>query len=254
MDPTLNLPTVYFIDSASIERIKRLVKSMMKSETRAMKRKQNQQGAGLLRARKRLTDRPYQSPISLANPLWDDPVRLRLMLAGQSTGTMAIERLNALLKIRADHLNRQVPLPRGWSKYSLNAQINQILKLYKKEIELSAFPMNNAMTREEAISILNGVKGLPNNVNNLLAGQQQLQAQRQADIDLMTQGQGNLQQAQQDLLQHQIGMQDTLEGLDQQFQQSLLPKAQAAAAAAKAAASPIPPGPRTRSRTKKVKL
>lgn len=242
MDPTLNLPTVYFIDSASIERIKRLVKSMLKSETRAVKRKGNQQGAGLVRARKRLTDRPYQSPISLANPLWDDPMRLRLMLAGQSTGTMAIERLNALLKIRADHLNRQVPLPRGWSKYSLNAQINQILKLYKKEIELSAFPMNNAMTRQEAISILNGVKGLPNNVNNLLTGQQQLQAQRQADIDLITQGQGNLQQAQQDLLQHQIGMQDTLEGLD-----NLLPKAQAAAAA-KASL----PGPRTRSRSKKL--
>ena len=193
MDPTLNVPTVYFIDAASIERIKRLVKSLKRTEAAKHRRtRKSQRGGAFTRPRSRLTDKPYQTPASFANPLWDDPVRLRLQLAGQSTGVMALERLNALLKIRADHLNRNIPLPRGWTRYSLNGMINQIVTRYKKDIEVSAFPMNKSMTREEALSVLTGVKGLPDKFENVTTGLQQAQQDRDAKLGILNTTQGRL--------------------------------------------------------------
>ena len=197
MDPTLNFPTVYFIDAASIERIKRLVKSLKRTEAAKHRRtRQSQRGGAFTRPRSRLTDKPYQTPASFANPLWDDPVRLRLQLAGQSTGVMALERINALLKIRADHLNRRIPLPRGWTRYALNGMINQLLTKYKKDIELSAFPMNKSMTREEALSMLTGVKGLPDKFENVTLGLQQAQQDRDAKLGIINTAQGRLVQRQ----------------------------------------------------------
>ena len=199
MDPTLNVPTVYFIDAASIERIKRLVKSLKRAEAAKHRKssRTSQRGGAFTRPRYRLTDKPYQAPASFANPLWDDPVRQRLRLAGQSRGVMALERLNALLKIRADHLNRRIPLPRGWTRYSLNGMINQLLTLYKKDIELSAFPMNKSMTREEALSVLTGVKGLPDKFANVALGLRQAQQDRDAKLDILETAQDRLVQRQE---------------------------------------------------------
>lgn len=244
MDSTFNVPTVYFIDSASIERIKRLVKSMMRAEANNQKHSapgKSQRGGAFTRARKRLTDKPYQAPTSIPNPLWDDPVRQRLRLVGQGTGAMALERLNALIKILADHLNRNVPLPRGWTRHMVNRMINQILTRYKKEIELSAFPMNKSMTRAEAMAVLTGVKGLPDNFTAVLDGQQAARQQRTHNQNLLLASQGNLVHGQSELLENQymndINLNDAFENLDAQYAKlvDLLSKQS---------------GPRTRSKTK----
>ena len=140
--------TVFLIDRFALDRIERLVRRYEK------KTKDVQSGGAMVDRTMRLTPEAYAN-LHTSNMLadLDVPSSVAALLGDESKGVSAIRRAQALVKLFADHMYRNIKLPRGWNINYIRREIKKLLSKYGADIKRN-LPRGETMDRRTAIRIL----------------------------------------------------------------------------------------------------
>ena len=124
--------TVFLLDRFAFDRIQRLVQHYEKKT----KDDVQQRGGGIIDRTMRLTPEAY-SDLDTSNMRadLDDPSSVSTLLGGESKGVSAIRRAQALVKLLADHMYRNIKLPRGWNIDYIRREIRKLLSQYGADIK-----------------------------------------------------------------------------------------------------------------------
>ena len=140
--------TVFLIDRFALDRIERLVRRYEK------KTKDVQSGGALVDRTMRLTPEAYANlDTSNMRADLDDPSSVAALLGDESKGVSAIRRAQALVKLFADHMYRNIKLPRGWNIDYIRRELRKLLSKYGADIKRN-LPRVETMDRRTAIRIL----------------------------------------------------------------------------------------------------
>ena len=187
--------TVFLLDKFAFDRIQRLVRRYEK------KTKDVQSGAGIFDRTMRLTPEAYTNlDTSTMRADLDDPSSVAALLGDESKGVSAIRRAQALVKLFADHMYRNIKLPRGWNIDYIRREIRKLLSKYGADIKRN-LPRVETMDRQTAIKILSASITRNNTAikDDARANTDRLAISLDESKDLLT----ALLQGQQDLLQEQ---------------------------------------------------
>ena len=192
----MNGSTVFLLDKFAFDRIERLVRRYEKQ----MKDDQ-QKGGGMIDKTMKLTPEAYADlDNSNIRADLDDPSVVAGLLGGESKGVSAIRRAQALIKLFADHMYRNIKLPRGWNIDYIRRELVQLLTKYKGDIKRNLGRVET-MDRKTAIEILSSSITCNNSVLNENADEN---TERLAEsIDSSNELLAALLQGQQELLQEQ---------------------------------------------------
>ena len=140
--------TVFLIDRFALDRIERLVRRYER------KTKDGQSGGCMVDRTMRLTPEAYANlDTSNMRADLDDPSSVAALLGEESKGVSAIRRAQALVKLFADHMYRNIKLPSGWNIDYMRREIRKLLAKYGADIKRN-LPRVETMDRRTAIKIL----------------------------------------------------------------------------------------------------
>ena len=140
--------TVFLLDRFAFDRIQRLVRRY------EQKTQDVQRGGAIVDRTMRLTPEAYADlDTSNMRADLDDPSSVAALLGGESKGVSAIRRAQALVKLFADHMYRNIKLPRGWNIDYIRREIRKLLSKYGADIKRN-LPRVETMDRQTAIKIL----------------------------------------------------------------------------------------------------
>ena len=188
--------TVFLLDRSAFDRIERLVRRYEQQRTKAV-----QQGSGMIDRSMRLTPEAYSNlDTSNMRADLDDPSSVAALLGDESKGVAAIRRAQALVKLFADHMYRNIKLPRGWNVDYIRRELKKLLSTYGTDIKRN-LPRVDSMDRRTAIKILSASIKRNNTAvkDGAIVNTDRLTASLEDSKDLLQ----ALLQGQQDLLKEQ---------------------------------------------------
>ena len=149
----MNGSTVFLLDKFAFDRIERLVKRYEKQMNDVQNQPQ-QKGGGVIDKTMKLTPEAYAN-LNTSNMRadLDDPRSVSGLLGGESKGVSAIRRAQALIKLFADHMYRDIKLPRGWNIDYIRREIKKLLTTYSADIKRNLGRVET-MDRKTAINVL----------------------------------------------------------------------------------------------------
>ena len=151
----MNGSTAFLLDKFAFDRIERLVRRYEKQMKDVQQQQQQQQrGGGVIDKTMKLTPEAYAN-LNTSNMRadLDDPSSVSGLLGGESKGVSAIRRAQALIKLFADHMCRDIKLPRGWNIDYIRREIKKLLTNYGADIKRNLGRVET-MDRKTAINIL----------------------------------------------------------------------------------------------------
>ena len=148
----MNGSTVFLLDKFAFDRIERLVKRYEKQMNDVQN--QQQKGGGVIDKTMKLTPEAYAN-LNTSNMRadLDDPSSVSGLLGGESRGVSAIRRAQALIKLFADYMYRDIKLPRGWNIDYIRREIKKLLTNYGADIKRNLGRVET-MDRKTAVNVL----------------------------------------------------------------------------------------------------